>query len=73
MIQVFDADGNGHIDRTELRAMLRKLKLVGGDDESAAVERLFNLADIDGDGRITFGEFVRLFSQDHRMSQRAGK
>ncbi|XP_071145478.1 calmodulin-like [Mytilus edulis] len=55
----FDADGNGFIDKDELRQVLcagggRKMS----EDEA---EEMFNEADIDQDGQLTFDEFVDYF------------
>ena len=47
----FDKDGNGIIDKNELRTVLC------GDGKSMSemeVEVLFHEADVDGDGRITY-------------------
>ena len=60
---VFDRDGNGAIDRHELQTMMAKLRLLPTDDP-AALDRMFVLADVNKDGRITFDEFVRLFQAE---------
>ena len=55
--ELFDADGSGYIDRSELSKMLRKL---GFAWQGAHV---FESADTDGDGRVSFSEFVALFGR----------
>ena len=52
---LFDADGSGFIDRSELSVMLRRL---GFGWQGAHV---FAAADADGDGKVNFHEFVELF------------
>lgn len=61
---LFDQDGNGTIDRAELRTIMTKLHLVPPSAAGAAtVDRMFELADVNGDQKISFDEFVRLFRQ----------
>lgn len=54
----FDQDGNGYIDKDELRRVLcgngRKMS-------EAEAETLFNEADVDRDGRLSYDEFVNYF------------
>ena len=50
------------------RAMLLKLHLVSPNDP-AALERMFAAADANGDGKISFDEFVQVFATD---AQRPG-
>ena len=59
--RVFDADGSGTIDRSELKTMMTKLHLVDDAADHAALDQLFNYADVDKSGAITFEEFVGLF------------
>ena len=69
---VFDQDGNGTIDRHELKQMMTKLKVVPHDVPDKVIEQLFGVADINNDGKISFDEFVNLFKNDPKgMSQRA--
>ena len=55
--ELFDADGSGYIDRPELSLMLRKL---GFAWQGAHV---FEAADTDSDGKVSFAEFVALFGR----------
>ena len=59
---IFDGDGNGSIDRTELGAMLAKLGLLKGSSDTSTVERMFAAADANNDGKIDFQEFIALFA-----------
>ena len=61
--RVFDADGSGSIDRAELKAMVSKLGLLDDAADDDAIDQLFNYADVDRSGEISFEEFVGLFKQ----------
>ena len=50
-VQVFDHDGNGFIDREELKLTMSRL---GEQLSDADVNAMLSLADEDGDGRINF-------------------
>ncbi|XP_071113250.1 calmodulin-like isoform X2 [Haliotis cracherodii] len=55
--KVFDMDGNGYIDKHELRYVMRRL---GENLEEEDVKAMFQLADLNGDGLIDFDEFNKL-------------
>lgn len=55
--KVFDMDGNGYIDKHELKYVMRRLGENLSDDDLKA---MFSEADINGDGLIDFEEFSRL-------------
>ena len=57
---IFDADGNGSIDRDEFSSIMHRLHLLPRDDEAAAekaLAQMFDVADIDHDGTVSFDEF----------------
>ena len=57
----FDKDGNGVIDRKELRAMIHHLYQLGGRTRKPSdteIAHFMKMADIDGDGKIDYEEFA---------------
>ena len=61
---LFDADASGYIDRSELSVMLRKL---GFEWQGAHV---FEAADADADGKVSFAEFLVLFGKGLKSQER---
>jgi len=57
-----DADASGSCDRDELKYMLNAMFNLRVPD--AAMERMIDLADYDGDGNIKFDEFARVFTAE---------
>uniref|UniRef100_A0A7S2NEZ8 EF-hand domain-containing protein n=1 Tax=Haptolina brevifila TaxID=156173 RepID=A0A7S2NEZ8_9EUKA len=55
----YDADGNGHINSSELHGALEELGLAGLHDRSH-VEAIMRRMDSDGNGTLELAEFVRL-------------
>ncbi|XP_041360739.1 calmodulin-beta-like [Gigantopelta aegis] len=55
--KVFDMDGNGYIDKHELRYVMRRLGENLSEEDTKA---MFQLADLNGDGLIDFDEFCKL-------------
>ncbi|XP_035828093.1 neo-calmodulin [Aplysia californica] len=55
--KVFDMDGNGYIDRHELRYIMKRLGENLGEED---VKEMFKLADLNGDGLIDYEEFSKL-------------
>ncbi|CAB3399535.1 unnamed protein product [Caenorhabditis bovis] len=54
---MFDKDKDGFIEKMEMISIVRELSLQASFP-SKVIEQLFNEADIDGDGKISFEEFV---------------
>ena len=61
--KVFDMDGNGFIDRHELRYVMRRLGENLSDDD---INAMFNEADLNGDGRIDFEGNLYLYAAEPR-------
>jgi len=61
LYQSLDVDGNGDVEMDEVLAVLSKstLSLRSDDDMSSWLEA----ADKDGDGKLDFSEFVRLYNK----------
>lgn len=57
--RVFDSDGNGFINRRELRAVMMNL---GEKLEEEEIECLIDDVDIDGDGQINYEEFYLMMT-----------
>jgi len=55
--RVFDLDGNGFIDKHELKHVMKRL---GENLSDADVDAMFQEADINNDGQIDFNEFRTL-------------
>jgi len=67
----FDKDKSGFLDRTEFRGCLlslgidipQKVPEEGDDGDDAEFERIFNRCD-DGDGKVSFAEFVAFMAEE---------
>ncbi|KAL3671482.1 hypothetical protein V7S43_003404 [Phytophthora oleae] len=57
---LFDKDESGCIDRKELKDMLLAL---GQQLSSSEIDEIMRQADVDGDGKISFTEFVSMMNQ----------
>jgi serine/threonine-protein phosphatase 2B regulatory subunit len=58
--QVFDLDGSGTIDSEELRKIVKATNMASEKQLNRKVEWLMRQCDTDGDGKISFDEFVNL-------------
>ena len=61
VFDLFDADGSGGIDATEFASMLQKLGLApmrNNRVDSEAILAMFKVVDTNGDGEVSFDEFV---------------
>lgn len=58
--RTFDKDGNGFIDEKELRVAMKKLGECLSDKE---LEDMMRQADVDGDGKINYEEFVKIWCE----------
>ena len=63
---MFDADGDGKICAEELKNLIAK---VGGEMADAEANALISAADLDGNLRIDFSEFSRLWEALHDESE----
>jgi calmodulin len=57
---VLDLDGSGEIEREELRKVLEGFSRAGEHLSDDEIESLIKEADVDGDGQISFDEFVKV-------------
>merc|ERR1711974_548972 len=57
---VFDKDGNGFISAAELRQVMLNL---GEELSDKQVEEMIKEADIDGDGKVSYEEFVTIMAR----------
>eukprot|EP01087_Luapelamoeba_hula_P013732 TRINITY_DN394_c0_g1_i1.p1 TRINITY_DN394_c0_g1~~TRINITY_DN394_c0_g1_i1.p1 ORF type:complete len:120 (-),score=31.70 TRINITY_DN394_c0_g1_i1:235-594(-) len=69
MFACYDSDGNGSIDATELKALLRDIGEVSNDDElrnidDPAVAEALKTIDSDGNGSVEFPEFLAWLQAD---------
>ena len=72
MSSMYDVDGNGSVDLTEMTGILRSLyKMMGpGGRQDRAEERalvIFQRMDVNNDGRVTRAEFVRTCLNDQKL------
>eukprot|EP00092_Neocalanus_flemingeri_P026651 GFUD01028892.1.p1 GENE.GFUD01028892.1~~GFUD01028892.1.p1 ORF type:complete len:235 (+),score=96.67 GFUD01028892.1:131-835(+) len=62
MIKGADKDGNGFINAAELKAIMEAMKDEDDDDDEIPVEFIMNLADADGDKKLSIQELVNAFT-----------
>ena len=63
VFRAIDTDNSGHISRSEFRDLLNKLELTVSHEE---LMRLLDKFDADGDGRVTYAEFLRFVDAPER-------
>ncbi|KAF4306255.1 putative calmodulin protein [Botryosphaeria dothidea] len=61
IFDVFDRDGSGTINSSELRHVM---KAIGENLTDAEIDELIREADVDGNGTIDYEEFARFFKKD---------
>ncbi|KAK3600750.1 hypothetical protein CHS0354_017042 [Potamilus streckersoni] len=64
--KVFDKDGNGVIDKNELRLAMRTL---GEKVSEADVTEMMRDADTNGDGKIDYEEFARMWTMGLKVKK----
>ena len=60
VFDIFDADGNGYIDKDELKNVMTQL--MGHNVTDSELESMMKEADLDNDGQIDFEEFKKMMS-----------
>ena len=60
--RVYDKDGNGFISASELKYLMTKLEEKIKDKE---IDKMIGDLDIDGDGRVSFEEFVKMMTESN--------
>ena len=58
--KIFDRDGNGYIDAKELKHVVTRM---GHVLTSAEADEFMKEADLDGDGKLDYNEFVAMMMQ----------
>lgn len=66
----FDTDHNGHLDRSEIAALLQSDRISSQDMPDKTVDQMIEELDANHDGRISFAEFHHYFmtSEQQRVS-----
>ena len=55
--KIFDRDGNGYIDIKEMKTVITRMGEPLSDREA---DELFQGADLNGDGKLDYNEFVQM-------------
>merc|ERR1712025_1126196 len=64
MFSLYDRDNNGSIDGNEMNSVIREVYGMLAEDGSNQAREMFNLMDMDGDGKITEAEFITACMKD---------
>jgi len=59
MFKIFDPNQKGYVTRDELREVLRKLGLPFTDQQ---IDGMLDYADVEGDGKINYHEFIQMLN-----------
>ena len=57
--KIFDRDGNGYIDLRELKTVITRMGEPLSDEEATEI---FKAADLNGDGKLDYDEFVQMIN-----------
>ena len=55
--KIFDKDGNGYIDLREMKTVITRM---GEPLSDAEADDMFRAADLNGDGKLDYDEFVQM-------------
>ena len=66
LFDMFDSDGSGHVDETELEGLLQ---LMGDVPRKCEVDELLRKLDTDGSGTLSFDEFVAMYGRRQQEQQ----
>ena len=66
--RLIDEDNSGDCDREELKGMLNAMFNLNIPDN--VMDRIIDLADMDGDGSINFAEFARVATEDDVLNMK---
>merc|ERR1712156_905489 len=64
MFSLYDRDGNGSIDASEMESVLRDVYQMMGECEFGQGKAMFEMMDKDSDGKITQEEFIKASMED---------
>merc|ERR1712113_1269962 len=64
MFSLYDRDGNGSIDASEMESVLRDVYQMMGESEFGQGQAMFQMMDKDSDGKITEAEFIKASMED---------
>merc|ERR1712098_347102 len=64
MFSLYDKDNNGSIDGNEMNSVIREVYGMLAEDGSNQAKTMFDMMDMDGDGKITETEFITACMKD---------